>query len=166
MKEYTFENGEVNWSQLEADFMPEEDYFKAHQGLILACHDVLIKYNGGFLLIVRDNLPAKGILWPLGGRILRGVPTEESLRRKVKEECNLELENIKYLGLARQIFSTAPFGHGKGTDSFALMYSADGFGELKLDGLHKNPTIVTKDKYAEIKDELHPYVRDFMDEMF
>ena len=164
MKEYAFENGEeVNWSDLEADFISDQDYVKAHQNLIICCHDVLIKYNGGILLIVRDNLPAKDIPWPIGGRVLRGVPAEESLKRKVKAECNLELENIKFLGSSRVIFSTDPFGHNKGTDCFALMYSADGSGELKLDHLHKDPIFVTKEMYSSLRDTLHPYVRDFMD---
>jgi len=78
----------------------------------------------------------------------------------------LELDNIKYLGTSRAIFSTDPFQHGQGTDCFALMYSADGSGELKLDNLHKDPLIVTKEKYIEIRDSLYPYVQDFMDKLF
>ncbi len=164
MKEYAVD---VNWSDLEADFISEEDYVKAHKSLVIACHDVLINYNGGTLLIVRDNQPAKDLLWPIGGRVLRGVPTEESLRKKVKSECNLELENIKYLGTARAIFNTEPFGHSKGTDCFVLMYSADGIGELKLDNLHKDPMIVTKEMYTEeFRSGLHPYIRDFMDKIY
>ena len=164
MKEYAFENGEnVNWSELEAGFISKEDYVNAHQNLIIACHDVLIKYNGGILLIVRDNVPAKDILWPMGGRVLRGVPMEESLQRKVKAECNLELDKIKFLGIARTTFATDPFRHGHGTDTINLMYSATGSGELKLDHLHKDPIFVTKEMYSSLRDTLHPYVRDFMD---
>ena len=167
MKEYAFEDGEeVSWSNLKAGFVSKEDYVKAHRDLIICCHDVLIRYNDGILLIVRDNVPAKNILWPMGGRVLRGVPTEESLRIKVKAECNLELKNIQYLGSARTIFSTDPFEHGKGTDTINLMYSAEGIGELKLDNLHKDPIFVTKEMYSSLRDTLHPYIRDFMDKIF
>ena len=177
MKDYTVEDGqEVSWKILDTGFdwnnpqnakMSKESYLDAHKNLVLCCHDVLIKYQGGILLIKRDNLPAKNILWPMGGRVLRGVPTEESLKRKVKAECNLELENIKYLGTARAIFNTEPFGHSKGTDCFVLMYSADGIGELKLDNLHKDPMIVTKEMYTEeFRSGLHPYIRDFMDKIY
>jgi ADP-ribose pyrophosphatase YjhB (NUDIX family) len=177
MKEYTFEDGsEVDWKQLDTGFdwnnpqnaeMSKESYVDAHKNLVISCHDVLIKYKGGILLIMRDNIPAKDILWPMGGRVLRGVPTEESLKRKIKSECGLDLENIKFLGCARTIFKTDPFGHGKGTDTMNLVYVADGIGELKLDKLHKDPLIVTREKYtSEFREGLHPYIRDFMDKVF
>ena len=176
MKEYAFDNGEeVNWDLLDTGFdwnnpqnakMNKESYLDAHKNLVICCHDVLINYRGGILFVKRDNLPAKNILWPMGGRVLKGVPTKESLKRKVKAECNLELENIKFLGSSRVIFSTDPFGHGKGTDCFALMYSADGVGELKLDQLHKDPIFVTKEMYVDLRDTLHPYIRDFMDKVY
>ena len=158
MKEYAFDNGEeVNWDLLDTGFdwnnpqnakMNKESYLDAHKNLVICCHDVLINYRGGILFVKRDNLPAKNILWPMGGRVLKGVPTKESLKRKVKAECNLELENIKFLGSSRVIFST------------------DGVGELKLDQLHKDPIFVTKEMYVDLRDTLHPYIRDFMDKVY
>lgn len=164
MKEYSFEDGrKVNISNLQADFLNKEDYAKAHEHLVIPCHDVFIRYKEGILLIVRDNLPGKDIFWPIGGRISRGIETIESLRKKVKSECNLELENISELGTFRIYWNTEPFGHGHGTDNVSFVYIADGIGELKLDNLHKDPRIVTKEEYSKIRDSLHPFVRDFMD---
>ena len=168
MKEYAIENGkEVDLEQLKTGFVKEEDYVIAHKNTVILCHDVLIKYDSGILLVVRDNVPAKDILWPIGGRVLRGVPTEESLRRKVKVECGLDLENIRFVGCGRTIFRTEPFGHGKGTDTLNLMFVADGIGELNLDNLHNQPLIVTTEMYTEeFKKKLHSYVRDFVDKVF
>lgn len=165
MKEYFIEdNQEVDLSNLKAHPLSLKDYTTAHQNLVIPCHDVFIQYGEGILLVTRDNLPMKGILWPIGGRMQRGIPTEESLKQKVKIECNLDIINLKYLGYARQFMQTDPFSHGKGTDTTAVAFFAKGKGELKLDNLHKDPKIITPEEYPLIRSSLHPYVRDFMDE--
>ena len=163
MKEYKIEDGEVNIKQLEADFMEESSYKAAHQGLVLPCHDIFIQYEKGILLVRRLNLPVKGVLWPLGGRIKRGRATEDSLRERIREEANLELEDLVELGHARTYFKTDPFSHGKGTDTINFVYFGRGKGSLKLDKLHEEPTIVLPETYQSIKDNLHQYVKDFMD---
>lgn len=165
MKEYAVEDGkEVDLRKLVALPLPKEAYAQTHQSLPIACHDVLIEYQGGILLIVRDNLPVKNILWMIGGRINRGIPIIESLKKKVKEECSLEIDNIIELGTGRTLFNTDPFGHGQGTDTVNWVYFAKGSGNIKLDKPHKKPIIVKPADYTdEFRNSLHPYVRDFMD---
>ncbi len=166
MKEYAFDEGkEIEMNFLRAAMMPKESYVAAHQYLPIACHDVFIEYQGGILLVVRDNLPAKDSLWMIGGRIQRGWPILESLKQKVKEECGLEIDHIVEIGTGRTLFNTDPFGHGRGTDTVNWVYFAKGRGAIKLDKLHKRPMIVTPSDYtAAFRKSLHPYVRDFMDE--
>ncbi|MEK6818308.1 MAG: NUDIX hydrolase [Nanoarchaeota archaeon] len=132
--------------------------------LVILCHDVFVQYQGGILLVNRLKFPAKGILWPLGGRIKRGMSMEDSLREKVLEESGLELEGLIELGQARAYFRTDPFGHGKGTDTINFVYFGVGKGELKLDKFHEEPMIITPKEYNKYRGELHPYVMDFMDE--
>jgi len=163
-REYNLEGGgNVDLSRLRANRMSLPNYSLAHQHLPIVCHDVFIRYGGGVLLVVRDNHPHKGELWPLGGRIERGFSTEDSLRMIVRRESRLELEDISMIGSIRIFAGTDPFSHGKGTDCPAFVYSATGIGKLRLDSLHKDPTIVTPERYDKIRDSLHPYVRDFMD---
>ncbi len=165
MKEYAVEAGKkVDLRKLVAPPLPKGAYAQAHQSLPIACHDVLIEYQGGILLIVRDNLPVKDILWMIGGRINRGIPIIESLKKKVREECGLEIDNIVELGTGRTLFNSDPFGHGQGTDTVNWVYFARGSGDIKLDALHKKPMIVKPADYTEkFRNSLHPYVRDFMD---
>jgi len=165
MKEYYFENGHwINVSKLKIPRIPRSQYEDIHKKVVIPCHDIIIEYKGGALLVIRKNYPVKDILWPIGGKIERGMSIEDSLRKKVKEECNLELENITELGCARTFFETEPFGHGKGTDTISFMYFGRGKGRLKLDRLHTNPNIILPKQYTrEFKKTLHPYVRDFMD---
>jgi len=179
IKEYYYENGgKVDNSKLQTGKIPLEDYKIVHKGSIICCHDVFITYNNGILLVIRDNLPAKDVLWPIGGKIQRGFPIEESLKKKALEECGLELSNLINLGISRTTFQTDPFEHGKGTDSLNVAYFAVGKGRLKLDNLHKNPVIIVpkgtkieeirKDvesiEYTDtLKEKLEPYVRDFLE---
>ncbi|MDO8655770.1 MAG: NUDIX domain-containing protein [Nanoarchaeota archaeon] len=166
MKEYAVEEGKkVNLQKLTSPPLSRKVYAQAHQSLPIACHDVIIEYQGGLLLVVRDNFPSKGILGVIGGRISRGIPIKDSLQKKVKEECGLEINDIVELGTARTLFKTDPFGHGKGTDTINILFFARGNGKIKLDTLHKKPTIVKPADYtSKFRKSLHPYVRDLMDE--
>lgn len=165
MKEYRFENGHlIDINKLQTPFIQPSEYKYIHERIIRPCHDIFIEYHGGILLALRKRFPVKSILWSIGGGIERGILIEDSLRKKVKEECNLELEDIKEIGCARTFFETDPFDHGKGTDTINFVYFGRGKGRLKLNDLHVNPTIITPKQYTkEFKRGLHPYVRDFMD---
>ncbi|MBU2576890.1 MAG: hypothetical protein KKF50_04150 [Nanoarchaeota archaeon] len=163
MKEYAIEYGKVNTPALKARLMDLSDYKKAHEKLIILCHDVFIQYRGGILLVKRLNFPAKDMWWPLGGRIKRGMEVKDSLREKVWGEAGLKLSHLTEWGYARTLFKTDPFGHGKGTDTLNLVYFAKGRGSLSVDNLHEKPTIITPKRYKLIRKKLHPYVKDFMD---
>ena len=163
MKDYNFKHGEVNVEPLKTGLMDLENYKIAHEGMIIPCHDIFIEYDGGILLVKRLNLPAKEILWPLGGRISRGVSIEDSLKEKIWEESHLNLNGLVELGHARTYWKTDPFGHGKGTDTINFVYFGKGEGSLELDSLHEKPKIISTENYQAIRDDLHHYVRDFMD---
>jgi ADP-ribose pyrophosphatase YjhB (NUDIX family) len=165
MKEYLLENGTAaDLHRLRSSRLPLEQYQPAHQSLVQACHDVVIEYQGSTLLVTRTNFPAKDHLYVPGGRIERGMPAEESLRMRVKAECNLDLYDIRPLGCARTFFRTDPFGHGKGTDTLNLLFFARGEGELRLDDLHEKPTLIHPTDYTPaFRSTLDEYVRDLLD---
>lgn len=154
-------------SVLHSDFIDQETYESIHKNSIIACHDVFIKYTQegvtGFVLLNRRNYPAKGVLWPVGGRILRGVEGTDALAKKALDECGLTIKNIAFLSVARTVFNTDPFGHGKGTDTLNLIYVAEGVGELIPNKDHELPFIVTKNNYEEVKSTLEPYVSTHLD---
>jgi len=165
MKEYFFENGhKIEAKKLRVPHIPFDQYKNIHKEIIRPCHDVFIKYGDGVLLVMRKNHPVKGVLWPIGGGVERGMKMEDSLKKKAKEECNLKLKNIIDVGWARTFFETDPFGHGRGTDTINFVYLATGSGKLKLNDFHEKPVIVSRKDYTKsFRKKLHPYVRDFMD---
>ncbi len=166
-KEYAYENGEpVDVTKLRAGFMEQKDYQEAHKNLPILCHDIMINYRGGILLVVRDAVPAKDILWCLGGRVLRGMPLEESLRQRVRGGCGLELKDLEMLGIIRHYWTTDPFGHGRGSDTPSILFYGLSEGEIALDKFHKEPKIITPSEYTEsFRNSLHPFIRDALDEV-
>ena len=165
MKDYKIEeNKKVDISKMTSGFIKAEEYSSIHKKMVVLCHDIFIKYNGGILLGVRENYPVKNMLWPIGGRVLRGVTTKKSLEKKVKEECNLKIFNLQFLGCARTFFKTSPFNGGKGTDTLNLVFYGEGKGKLNLNTSHKKLKIITFYEYTnKFKKNLHPYVSNFMD---
>jgi ADP-ribose pyrophosphatase YjhB (NUDIX family) len=166
MRHYSVENNvPVDLEKMkQVGFMPDNEYISANANLILACHDVFIRHSDGILLVKRKTKPAINVWWPLGGRILKGFSNEESLSRRIKSECGLELTNIQEIGCARVILGTDPFGHGKGVDAIAVVFYAEGKGTLNLDKFHFDPLFVTRKTYTKkFRKSLHPYVRDYMD---
>ncbi|MFC1722855.1 hypothetical protein ACFL0V_01835 [Nanoarchaeota archaeon] len=165
MNEHHFEEGsEFDISMMKSSFMETSAYAKAHEGLCIPCHDVMIEYEGGLLLVKRLTYPVKDVLWPIGGRILRGMSILDSLKQKVKDECGLDIGDVKELGVARTFFKTDPFGHGKGTDTINIMFFAKGSGELKLNDKHYKPIILKPVDYTDgFRVGLHPYVVEMLD---
>ena len=103
-------------------------------------------------------------MWPLGGRLTRGIAVEQSAKEKIAKESGLEISKLQFLGVARTLFDTDPFNHGRGTDTLNLMYLAEGRGEVKLDELHKSPTWFTREEYeGGLRATLHPYVVELID---
>ena len=168
MKNYNLDtDGIVDLTDLEfSGLLLKDVYAKAHEGLVIVCHDIFVGFDNGILLVRRNNVPAKDLLWPLGGRVLRGVPIVESLKQKVFTEANLIISDVKELGFARTFFNSEPFGHGHGTDTINFVYSGRSNSSIRLDDLHTQPTIVSCEDYSKIRSDLHPYVSDFMDLAF
>ncbi len=168
MKEYFVEKGYVvDAEKLKSEFMSQEEYAKAHASLPIVCHDVAVFYHGSILLVKRDTFPLKGEWIVVGGRVERGVEMEESLRRKVKAECGLDVVDVELLGVGRTLFATDPFGHGRGTDTINFLYVARARGVLKLDDFHSQPRLLKEEEFTEsFKKELHPYVVEILEKAF
>ena len=152
----------VDLSMLRHHGRGERVYSEGRGVLVRVCHDVMINKGDGILLVTRDFEPAKGYLWPIGGGINRGIPTEESLRQLTKRECGLGLKEVEFLYASRLMWQTSPFRNGKGTDDLGLMFFARGEGDIKLDKLHKEPRIITPHEWVDLRKKLHPYVRKGM----
>ncbi len=162
--------------------LPLDQYVAALNGLTLAYHDIYVETEGGILLVKRRENPAKGILWPLGGRKTKGLSMRDSIRAKVAAESGLILgtdDEIIYLGDEPPMVYSEESEHAGGLDCLANVYAAKARGQqLMLNHEHANPTLVYRRKQdlppdildgievALYTDDfmagLHPYVRDYL----
>lgn len=152
--------------------IPDEVYSSARDTLVRACHDVFPRVRSsdgkeGIFLITRQNDPARGLIWPIGGGMRRGMSYQDSLKAVVRRECGLDITQITPLrNIGRFFWNTDPFGTGKGVDDIGLNFYAVGNGEIELDSLHSNPLIVSPADYLVLREDLHPYVQASLDEVF
>lgn len=80
--------------------LEEELYRKVVRCLPIVCVDLLITNKEGLILLVkRSNPPGVGEWWFPGGRTLFKETRDEAVPRKLMQECNLQPESFKALGM-------------------------------------------------------------------
>ena len=71
---------------------------------IVGVEAMIVNDDNEILLLKRNNPPVKGEWWFAGGRIKKGETFEEALRREVKEETDLDIDIIRFIGIYNRIF--------------------------------------------------------------
>lgn len=80
---------------------------------------VLIKKNNKILLGKRVSKHGKGTWSPPGGKLDEGESFEACAKREVKEECGIDIDNVKFLTCTNNIFSE------EGVHTITLFMTAD-----------------------------------------
>lgn len=165
------EEWKYDWKKLDlegfkAKPLNDTEFKEVHRNTVIPTHDAVITYNDGIVLVERIGKPLQGFTWLPGGRMQRGVRTEKSLADKVKKETGLDIGNFEFAGVERAFMPEDPFGQGHGTDTVGLIYFARGEGKLitDVDRNHNAPLLIKPDRYAVIRDSLHPFVQKYTDE--
>lgn len=104
---------------------------------VAAAAAAVLEYQGRVLLIKRSQEPGKGKLDFPGGFIDPKETAEAGLKREVKEELDIELGELKYLGSAPNIYKYKD----------VLYYTCDLFFHSKIDTL---PAEFDKNEIAEL----------------
>jgi len=85
-------------------FLTEEEYRKIIETMPILCVDVIVRNNDRFLMLKRDNEPAKGEYWFPGGRVHKMESIADAAVRKVKGETNIECRFEKIVSVEETIF--------------------------------------------------------------
>jgi colanic acid biosynthesis protein WcaH len=72
--------------------------------LPILCVDGFIFKDNKILLLKRSNYPAIGEWWVPGGRVFKNESLIDAMKRKIKEEINLEVINLNQIGITETIF--------------------------------------------------------------
>lgn len=70
----------------------------------IAAIEGIINFDGRVPLLLRNEEPAKGLLWLPGGRQYKGETVDEAILETVLQEMSLRCEIIRYLGHEDNIF--------------------------------------------------------------
>ena len=120
-----------------------------------ACVDILISdEQGRILLMLRENQPEQGKWWFPGGRIHFGETRLDAARRKVKEECGLDVSDLIEVATFDLFFKTADMNYHDVTILFKTVVSSKS--EITTDNQARDYGWFSPEQCAAL--DLHPYV--------
>lgn len=112
-------------------------YNKIIESMPISCVDLLIFSQDKYLLLKRNNNPAKGQYWFPGGRIHKMETIENACLRISKSECNLECKFIKQICIEETIFlKEENMVSEKHTLNICCLLHVDDVSMLKIDDYH------------------------------
>ena len=117
--------------------IPKLEYKTILANMPIVCVDLIIINNGKFLLLKRNNEPAKGEFWFPGGRILKLETIKSAALRKAKLEVNLDCNFHKVISVEETIFDKkSDMSTTVHTINIVCKLTTDNIKEIKLDHFH------------------------------
>jgi 8-oxo-dGTP diphosphatase len=116
--------------------------------------DAVILFQGGVVLIRRENPPYKGCYAFPGGLVEVGESTETAVRREAKEETGLEIDILGLVGVYSDP-ARDPRGH-----VVSICYLAMGQGELKSGSDARSAEVFPLDKLPPLAFDHEKMIHD------
>ena len=107
---------------MDKNLIPAKSYRKIVELVPIVCVDVIIFYNGKFVLGKRTNEPLKNKWWIVGGRAYKGEPSLKTAKRKMKSELGLKATDIILYGVYEDYYKKSAWGIQ--TSSVSIVYMA------------------------------------------
>ena len=148
--------------------IPASLYKKIQTVLPIACVDLVVKNSQGeFLLGKRENRPAKGQWFLIGGRIQKGETLKQAALRKAKEELGIEVVVTKMLGAGETIWNDGPLGVPVHNINVVFLVKPKKKSQISFDSQHSNITWFSAEGGSasggkKVSPKLHPYVKHFL----
>jgi colanic acid biosynthesis protein WcaH len=125
--------------------------------------DLIIKYEDGVVLGLRENEPAKGEWFVPGGTVLKNEQLIEAVHRVAEMEVGCDVEIQEQLGVFEHFYDASDVD---GIDS--KHYVANGFVVEPLEEQHIE---ISDSQHSQLRvaeppfDDLHPYVQRYLEEV-
>ncbi|PIR98242.1 MAG: hypothetical protein COT89_00855 [Candidatus Colwellbacteria bacterium CG10_big_fil_rev_8_21_14_0_10_42_22] len=140
--------------------IPEKLYKKIVTLVPLPCVDLIVVYNGKFLLGKRRIEPEAGKWWPPGGRVLIGEKLLDATERKLKDDLGLRTgyREPKFLLTEETIFKNSKGGYVRHTVNAAYLVKLIKKPDMNFEksGISDFSEIKW---FEKINKNWHPYVR-------
>lgn len=132
----------------------------------ISCVDIVLENNEKFLLLKRKEKPAQGEYWFPGGRLYKGETLVDCIKRKLKEEVNIEeYELIEQIGAFETIFDDGPLETKSHTINVTYHVTTNVTKIEKNDAFFsdyiwasKNDPVITKHKYYNYINEILEFI--------
>jgi len=137
--------------------IPQELYEQILENMPICCLDIIVYRNKKILLVRRKNKPAKDNWWVLGGRLLKREKLKEGVKRKVKEEAGIQIDEPEFVGVQEYFSKDSKFDNVRtGTHTIGLIFKCElkNNQEIKLDSTSSDFKWIDK-----IDEELDDYVK-------
>ena len=132
--------------------IPKLEYKTILANMPIVCVDLIIINNGKFLLLKRNNEPAKGEFWFPGGRILKLETIKSAALRKAKLEVNLDCNFHKVISVEETIFDKkSDMSTTVHTINIVCKLTTDNIKEIKLDHFHSNFIWTPLNQFKDLK---------------
>lgn len=136
--------------------IPREKYLDILRQMPIVCVDLIIVNKDRYLIMKRNNPPAKDQWWFCGGRVLKGESLQGAAIRKAKEETGLNVLPRRVVDVNETMFSDGPEGINVHTINVVyLVHAHDSC--ILLDEQHEEHRWVSVD---EIPQELDYRLQD------
>lgn len=142
------------------EWIPEADFATSLSVAPQVCVDLVVRHEGGILLVRRTTEPAAGEwFWP-GGRVHKGERLAAAVRRVARGELGLSVTIDRQLGAAEHFWETSSVPGVETRHTVPIVYQVRPTGDvtIDLDDHHDDWRLVT-----EAEPGAHEYVRAYFD---
>jgi ADP-ribose pyrophosphatase YjhB (NUDIX family) len=141
--------------------IPVRLYRRILASVPIPCVDVVIVSQGRFLLCKRNQHPAKGKWWLVGGRIVKGETFVQAVKRKVYEETGISTFAAapQFLALRETMFRRSELGPPPHTINAVFLVVVSDKSPIRPD--------ITSDKlawFSKVNSHWSPYVKELLAE--
>ncbi len=151
--------------------LSQDNYYSVIQQTQIVSVDLLVTNNNQFLLGKRTNSPAKGYFFCPGGRVFKGEPIRDAVKRILEDEVGLEYDSCDtlFLGTYEHVYSD-----NFRDDKFGTHYISMAF-MVNLPSVFQKLSVLKnmKKQHSDIKwmtpadmaksDDVHQFVKYFFD---
>ena len=117
---------------MDTNLIPAKLYKKIVELVPIVCVDIIIFYQGKYVLVKRKTEPLKDKWWIVGGRAYKGEFSLKTAKRKMKTEVGLKPGSIRLYGIYEDHYKKSAWGIPTSSISIVYMALIDKF-EPKLD---------------------------------
>jgi colanic acid biosynthesis protein WcaH len=116
-------------------WIPPDEWAKIVANVPLVSVDLIVKHEGGVLLGLRENEPAKGEWFVSGGTVLKNERLSGAVQRVVRAEMGCEVDILDELGAFEHFYETSEV---EGVDTKQHAYMVEHEGECRR---HRRPAL-------------------------